>query len=112
MNISPFLFPKKRCLLSACLFFGLTSSTPTLNAQEVLPLRDLSSFRTTGKTWTVGGSVTAPLSKANELSITGGSGVLANLPGSGGADLFTLAEYGDVDIELDYLMAKGSNSGI
>ncbi|HVG12479.1 MAG TPA: DUF1080 domain-containing protein, partial [Flavisolibacter sp.] len=90
----------------------MASVTQTVSAQEVLPLKDLSSFRTTGKTWAVGGGVTAPLTKANELAITSGSGVLANLPGSGGADLFTLAEYGDVDIELDYLMAKGSNSGI
>ncbi len=29
-----------------------------------------------------------------------------------GTDLYTTAEHGDVELELDYLMAKGSNSGI
>lgn len=81
-------------------------------AQTTISLQDLSAFTTTGKTWAIGANANADLSKAALLTVTQGTGVLANLPGSNGADLFTTAQYGDVDMELDYMMAKGSNSGI
>ena len=40
--------------------------------------------------------------------------MLVNLPDKKhkGEDLYTLAGYGDIDLELEYLMASGSNSGI
>jgi hypothetical protein len=77
-----------------------------------VPLNDLTAFKTTGKTWKIGAAVASDFTKANDLSLKEGTGVLANLPGGGGADLYTTAEYGDIDLELDYMMAKGSNSGI
>ena len=45
---------------------------------------------------------------------TKGTGILVNLPDkkNHGADLYTNFEHGDLDMELDYMMAKGSNSGI
>jgi hypothetical protein len=89
----------------------LFTSTFTV-AQQSLPLNDLSAFKSAGKTWTVGASAAADFTKANVLSVTPGTGVLVNRPGAGGADLYTTAEYGDVDIELEYMMAKGSNSGV
>ena len=81
-------------------------------AQTSLALNDLSAFKTTGKTWAIGADASADIAKAGSLSVTQGTGVLANLPGTNGADLFTIAEYGDMDMELDYMMAKGANSGI
>ena len=43
-----------------------------------------------------------------------GTGALVNTPGSKtpGTDLYSNMEHGDADLELDYMMAKGSNSGI
>lgn len=112
------MFPKKR-------FAAIIQGMPAIvcpaifllfmlpaTGQQVLPLNDLSLFKTTGKTWRVGTDATVDIGKANTLTVTEGAGILANLPGSGGADLFTNAEYGDIDLELDYMMAKGSNSGI
>lgn len=93
---------------TAALFLFLQPAS----GQQALPLNDLSAFRTTGKTWTVAADASADISKANTLAVKPGTGVLANLPGAGGADLYTTAEYGDVDLELDYMMARGSNSGI
>lgn len=84
------------------------------SAQEPLPLNDLSSFKNPGKTWQVAGNVTGDLSKDNELHIEKGTGILVNYPTKKvhGVDLFTNAEYADIDLELDYMMAKESNSGI
>jgi hypothetical protein len=104
--IGKFRFFCRGSILVSCLF------TQAIKGQQALPLSDLSAFKTPGKTWKTGSAVVSDFSKANDLSLTDGSGVLANLPSSGGADLYTSAEYGDMDLELEYLMAKGSNSGI
>lgn len=83
-------------------------------AQTEVPLTDLSYFKNPAKSWEVVGNVTADLNKANSFSTDKGTGILVNLPDNRnkGADLFTNTEYGDVDLELDYMMAKSSNSGI
>lgn len=94
---------------ASCIF---SLALPTVQGQTTVPLNDLSAFKTTGKTWAIGADAMADPLKERALSVTQGTGVLAVVPGSGGADLFTTAEYGDVDLELEYMMAKNSNSGI
>lgn len=77
-------------------------------------LDDLSAFKDPGKTWSIAGSVSADLDQNNTLETTKGKGVLVNQPTERrhGKDLYTKFEHGDIDLELDYMMAKGSNSGI
>ncbi len=79
-----------------------------------LDLNDLSAFRNPSKSWQIVAGVKADLSKPNALNFTNGSGVLLNLPDkkNKGEDLYTIAEYGDLDLEMDYMMASGSNSGL
>lgn len=99
------------CLLLAGLgFFSQAAAAQTVS----IPLDDLSSFRDPGKSWKVAGEVVADLETENELEINAGKGVLVNNPSkrNPGKDLFTEFEHGDLDLELDYMMAKGSNSGI
>lgn len=81
---------------------------------SLIPLNDLSPFKDPSKSWQVSGGVQADLGKANSLNLSKGSGVLVNLPDkkTHGEDLYTIAEYGDIDLELEYLLASGSNSGI
>ena len=102
------LIASSRGLIAA----GFCCSLLSASGQTALPLNDLSAFKTTGKTWVVGADANADFAKNLTLSVTQGTGVLAVVPGSGGADLYTTAEYGDMDLELEYMMAKGSNSGI
>lgn len=99
-----YLFP-----LVICLHF-----THLTSAQEVVLINDLSPFTNAGKTWRMAGSVSGDLDKPNVLHVADGNGVLINLPDkkNKGADLFTRKEFGDMDLELDFMMAKGSNSGI
>ena len=82
--------------------------------QSGIDLKDLSSFKDPGKTWMVAGGVTADLEKINVLKTTSGTGILVNLPGkkNHGTDLLTLGSHGDIVLELDYMIAKGGNSGI
>ncbi|HVG16936.1 MAG TPA: family 16 glycoside hydrolase, partial [Chitinophagaceae bacterium] len=85
-----------------------------LRAQTVVPLSDLSSFQNPSSSWRIAGGVFASLEKDNLLTTTPGTGILVNLPEqkAPGKDLLTQLQHGDADVELDYLMAKKSNSGI
>lgn len=98
-------------------FFIMCSAGMALNTQangQQVPLQDLSSFKDPGSSWQIAGSVNADLAKENTLNTGKGTGILVNLPGkkTPGQDLFTSFEHGDIDLELDYMMAAGSNSGI
>ncbi len=96
---------------TAAILFGLATAAA---GQTISHLNDLSFFRDPGKTWRLVGNVHADLNRPNVLNIVAGSGILVNLPDkkTHGIDLFTKNDFGDMDLELDYLMAKGSNSGI
>ena len=81
--------------------------------QEILSLSDLSAFKQPAANWHIAGDVWADLSRNNVLTTSNGTGILVNLTmASGNGQLVTNFEHGDLDLELDYMMAKGSNSGI
>ncbi|WP_239022928.1 family 16 glycoside hydrolase [Pontibacter mangrovi] len=93
---------------------GVSLAQSAAPQTTAIPLDNLSSFQNPGKSWQVAGDVTAKLDKDNELDVKEGTGILVNEPSrkKKGVDLLTNFEHGDVDLELDYMMAKGSNSGI
>jgi hypothetical protein len=97
-------------LSSAGLGVAQTPGSPA----NAMPLNDLSFARNPGKSWQVVGDVNADLNKTNVLTTSKGTGVLVNLVDkrNHGTDLFFTAEHGDAELELDYMLAKGSNSGI
>ncbi|TCD10245.1 DUF1080 domain-containing protein [Pedobacter frigidisoli] len=79
-----------------------------------LDLKDLSAFKNPANSWSIVGNVFADLNSENTLKTTKGEGILVNTSTEkkAGSDLYTVNEYGDVSVELDYLTAKGTNSGI
>src|SRR5436190_23230894 len=82
-------------------------------AQKEISLNDLSFFKDPAKSWSIVGDVTGDLDKSEVIQSSPGTGILLNQPvNKNGADLYTQSEFGDVDLELDYMMAKHSNSGI
>jgi hypothetical protein len=85
-----------------------------LMAQNKLPLNDLSAFQQPGANWRIAGGVKADLAQNNVLETTNGTGILVNLPekNTHGKDLFSAFQHGDLDLEFDYMMSKGSNSGV
>jgi len=92
----------------------LSSAQNTSNGGGAISLNDLSAFRPAGKSWQIAADVNADLDKTNVLKTTNGNGILVNMPDkkNHGADLYTSAEHGDAELELDYMLAKGANSGI
>ncbi len=84
--------------------------------QVTLPLNDLSSFETKSKNWSIAGDVTADINKENLLTAKPGSGILVcqHEKGKYGTEyeLFTKNQFGDLDLEFDFMLSKGSNSGV
>ncbi len=84
-----------------------------LPAQEKMLFQDLSSFKSPGKNWSLASDVQSSLLEKNLLLVKSGTGVLINQPTDNiRENLFTQLAHGDLDIEFDFMMAKGSNSGI
>ena len=83
-------------------------------AQNTIDLKDFSFFEKPGNTWRISGDVNADLKKDNTLTAKPGSGILINQPDekNHGEDLLTSLQHNDADVEFDYMMAKGSNSGV
>ncbi len=79
-----------------------------------IDLKDLSAFKNPSNSWSLAQNVVTDLNAENVLKTTKGEGILVNQSTAkkAGSDLYTANEYGDVAVELDYLTAKGTNSGI
>lgn len=113
----------------AALFFALiisckekTVDTPGKEAKvkpkrflpfQPVDLTDLSAFKTVSENWKVARSAYVDRSKERTLSFEEGSGVLVNLPTDEAKEnLFTSFEHGDIEVAVDVMMPKGSNSGL
>ena len=83
-----------------------------LPAQSI-PLTDLRAFRPTAANWRVAGGATVDRSRALALQAEPGAGVLVNSPTDAAkGHLFTTMQHGDLDVSLDVMLPKGSNSGV
>ena len=84
-----------------------------MKAQQKIPLDDMSFWKPSEKTnWQIASDVTADITKHDVISKSDGKGVLVNIPADKNkANLQSAAEYGDVDVSFDFMMAAHSNSG-
>lgn len=95
---------------------GLVLAQPAPAPGVPLPLNNLSAFVSPTSNWRIAGNVSADLNKANTLTTSTGTGVLVNIPADASFgqkyNLLTTIQHGDADLELDYMMAAKSNSGV
>ena len=107
---------KHRNVFLKCMALGLAIAFGQPAAAQLIELNDLSAFTTKTDNWKIVGDASVYISKENVLITTPGKGVLACIHEKGkyGAqyDLISNFKHGDLDIELDFMMTKGSNSGI
>ncbi|MFS4448953.1 DUF1080 domain-containing protein [Maribacter sp. 2307UL18-2] len=76
-------------------------------------LVDINGFKKTTGNWKIVGGVYANTNEDKMLSSEEGAGILVNLPNDEQKDnLHTVFEHGDLELELDVMMPKGSNSGL
>ncbi|MEZ0487139.1 3-keto-disaccharide hydrolase [Fibrella aquatica] len=96
--------------------FAITLSASAQQTEipsQIIDLQNLSAFKPTGSNWKVAGDVFYDLNTAGKGNTKSGTGILVNtLSAKGNQNLFTTMEHGDVQLELDFMMEKGSNAGI
>ena len=101
------------------LFLLLFISTPTMAAEpgewvELLKPGDTTVWKAVDKNWIVTNDVTLAPDKPNRLAakpVEGGTVWVNGVTGRVG-NLYTKQAYGDCEVHLEFMLAKGSNSGI
>ncbi|GAB2539534.1 3-keto-disaccharide hydrolase [Spirosoma aerophilum] len=89
------------------------SAQPNVIPAVPVNLQSLADFRPTGGNWKIAGDAFYDLNKDGKGSSKSGTGVVINDPSGKAKDhLFTKMEHGDLDLDLDFMMEKGSNSGV
>jgi Domain of Unknown Function (DUF1080) len=85
----------------------------SLKAQSTTDYAQLTAWKSsTATNWQIAGSVQTLFAKPETMKAQKGEGVLVNLPDKKNrANLISIAEYGDVEVAFDFMMAVHSNSG-
>jgi len=73
---------------------------------------DLAGFRKPAGEWQVVGEAAADPANEKAIAVKPGAGIIYNGPKGRTANLFTAAEFGDIAAHIEFLVPKGSNSGI
>ncbi|MCL6260935.1 DUF1080 domain-containing protein [Aquiflexum sp. TKW24L] len=105
---------KKYTVLLGCVFLTGFFGNFALLAQQTVMLKDLSAFKPNKGTWQMASEVSGDPDQANFLKATQGEAILVNLPTkkNTGQDLVSIEEFGDIDLELEVMVASQSNSGV
>jgi hypothetical protein len=82
-------------------------------ALKSVPLQNLDFFKPAASNWKIEGKANALRDINLNMSTSPGAGVLVNRNTATEKDnLFTKEEFGDIDFQFDFMMPKGSNSGV
>jgi len=102
----------KYLLLLSILHSQITTSQES--KFEDVPLSDLSAFKDPGKNWIVTSKFFNDYAEPwNLKKLESGTGMVINdLTDRHHSHLVTKKEFGDIEVELDFMMDKGSNSGV
>ena len=105
------------CFAFYCLLLFTVSPQGNAQVQEapytIVDLQTLKEFKPTGGNWKIANDVFYDINASGKGKITPGTGILVNdLSGKAKDHLVTNMEHGDIDIELDFMMERGSNAGI
>ena len=80
---------------------------------SAIALTDLRAFRPTSANWRIAGDASADRARPLALVAEPGTGVLVNVPTDAAkGHLLTTWEHGDLDLSLDVMLPKTSNSGV
>lgn len=107
------VFQLYRIFVSVFLFLWAATSSAQNSNWNTIPLNDLNSFVNAGKNWLVSGDAGASITQTGNMEAVKGKGVLVNvLSDKNKSHLITKQQFTDVEVELDFMMAKNSNSGV
>lgn len=80
---------------------------------QTINLSTLDAFKEPGKNWVIAGDITTDFTGKTKTKISSGTGVLMNnFSPKHESHLFTKEEWGDMELEFEFIMFKNSNSGV
>lgn len=92
--------------------FGATAQKTELPTTKI-SLQNLNDFKPAAGNWQTVGDVFYDLKKGGKGKTRPGTGIAVNTPSGNQKDhLFTTMEHGDIELDLDFMMDKGSNAGV
>ena len=92
---------------------GHESVIPNALPFKALKLSDMSELQSTGQNWSIVSQVHSDFTQELNIEVKEGMGILVNQPTSENRDpIFSTFEHGDIELDLEFMMPKGSNSGI
>ncbi|MFT3947115.1 MAG: DUF1080 domain-containing protein [Agriterribacter sp.] len=78
-----------------------------------IDLTGLNAFSTSGPNWAIASNAEADINKEGYMKALPGTGAIVNIVSAKNkSHLITKEAFGDIELELDFMMAKQSNSGI
>jgi len=92
--------------------------TPEAGAQEkdaevkLFNGQDLTGWKMPAGAWQAAGSVPLDPQDMKKLVVEAGQGVLVNGPQGKTSNLLTTAQHGDIECHIEFVVPKGSNSGV
>lgn len=96
--------------LPVILMFNLV---PVWAQFQTIELTSLEAFQNPGKNWVIVGDMTTDYTGKLKARETAGGGVIMNHYSSKNqSDLITKQEWGDMELEFEFMMFKNSNSGV
>ena len=100
--------------LATVLFFAFPLVTVADDRQwtELLAGDRLDAFAGKSDSWTFAKTVALDPVNSKKLKFEAGSGILVNGEKGKAIDLYTKEKHGDVEVHLEFLIPKGSNSGV
>ena len=109
-TVGPTLF---RTLILSCLLCVLNTPMKGADQKEVIyNCHDLSGWRKPTGTWEPVRSVAIDHAVPEQFIVTSGVGALLNSPTNHSVDLVTDGDFGDVEVHIEFAIARHSNSGV
>jgi hypothetical protein len=107
------LFKKTAFCLPFILGCSLTGRSQQAGNLTLIPLHNLEAFREPGKNWNIASNASAdPAIEGNMKAVPGEAVVVNIMNQKDNTHLITKEEFGDLQLDLDFMMAGNSNSGV
>jgi len=106
MKCNRFALTSILCVFAA----AVASAQPDASVIELIKDNDLSVWRQPINAWSIVSDVFLPPNDPKALSSKPGTGILFN--GGRTSDLVSKQEFGDIELHLEFIISKGSNSGV
>src|SRR6185312_6671455 len=100
-------------LIFLCVLYASYGEAQTQQEFTAISLSNLDAFTNPGSNWNIAGDAEADINSEGFMKAIPGTGTAANIISKkDNTHLITKESFGDVELELDFMMAKQSNSGI